>query len=147
MSALFCDSETLEHVQQELHVNAGALRERERVTCALALARQKRIGEANRRIQRGFIDGIGEVVASIDADIYHRLAAIYGYETLRDPHFLHSLLRDNPDLRVKTVSRKSGIVVPETVRGIEDVDTTPAEIEAGDFPHHEPKAAPLEDAA
>ncbi len=114
------------------------------VKCALALARQKRVAAANARLQRGFIDGIGEVVASIDADLYHYLAFRHGYAALRDPDFLRILLRDNEDIRVKCVSRRSFIVVParsgafpsagaaETA-AIADVCTEPAEIDSGEM--------------
>jgi hypothetical protein len=92
----------------------------ERVKCALALARQKRIAAAEARVRRGFIDGLGEMVARIDADVYHRLAAIHGYETMRDPDFIVSLMRDSPEIRVKSVSRRTGIFVPEQWEGGEE---------------------------
>jgi hypothetical protein len=74
----------------------------ETVRVGLAMARQRRIAAANARIERRFMEGVGEVVASIDADLYHRFGLLYGYDTVNSPDFLRSLLRDNPELRVKS---------------------------------------------
>ena len=106
------DGDFLTEVTREMWPFRSQIADQEQVRCALALARQKRVAAAEARIRRGFIDGVGEVVARIDADIYHRLAAIYGYGTVNSSDFLKALLRDNPELRVKSVSRKTGIVVP-----------------------------------
>jgi hypothetical protein len=84
------------------------------VQCALALARQKRIAAFNDRIQHAHVDGLGEVVSRIDTDLFHRLAAIHGYDALKDPDFLRSLLRDNPECRVKSVSRHVRVTVGDT---------------------------------
>ncbi len=112
----------LEGIEEAMWPFASQIAEREQVLCALALARQKRVAAANARVRRAFVDGIGEVVASIDADIYHRLAATYGYETVNSDDFLRTLLRDNPELRVQSVSRKSGIVVPAGMEEITSAD-------------------------
>jgi hypothetical protein len=104
--------EELEGVARELHPFRSQIADREQVRVALALARQRRIAQANARLERGFIDGVGGVVASIDADLYHRLGLIYGYETVSSQDFLRCLLRDNEEIRVRTRSRKVGIVVP-----------------------------------
>jgi len=102
----------IEEVAPVMHPFKERLVETERVRAALALAEQKRIMIANGRLERRFIDGLGEVVASFSADVFHRLAAIYGYETVRSQDFLKAMLRDNPELRVKSRSTKIGIVVP-----------------------------------
>jgi hypothetical protein len=99
-------------ITEEMWPFRSQIAEQEQVRAALALARQKRINEANRRIERKFLEGIGEVVATIDADIYHRFGLMYGYETVNSPDFLKSLLRDNPELRIKSRTTRCGIVVP-----------------------------------
>ena len=107
-----CSFSLKTEINAELMPFADRIVDRERVRCALALARQKRIAAANVRLQRAWVDDVGEVVASIDPDIYHRLGAIYGYETVNDPDFLKCLLRDNEDLRVQSRSRKTMLLMP-----------------------------------
>jgi len=136
----FFDPELLTDVTREMWPFRSQIADREQVLCALALSRQHRIAAANSRLDRAFVDGIGEVVASIDADIYHRFGLMYGYETVNSPDFLRTLLRDNPEIRVKSRSRKTGIVVPadyrenaDNVDGMQLVNTGAACVEEGDI--------------
>lgn len=85
-----------------MHPFRQQIADQEQVRVALALARQKRIAAANHRIERRFMEGLGEVVMTLDADLYHRFAAIYGYKTVNSPDFIRTLLRDNPELRMKS---------------------------------------------
>lgn len=78
------------------------LADKEQVRVAMALAAQKRMAAANAQIERRFVEGLGEVVMTLNADLYHRFAALYGYETVNSPDFIRTLLRDNPELRVKS---------------------------------------------
>ena len=75
---------------------------------ALAKGRQLRIAEANARLEHAHIEGVGEHVASIDAfsfiDWERRHPGI-----TRDPDWLKSLLRDNPECRVKSHSAKTQV--------------------------------------
>jgi hypothetical protein len=145
--------ELLTEISEELSPFREKIAAQEQVRCALALSRQKRIAEAEGRIRRHYIDGIGEMVARIDADVYHRLGLMHGYETIRDPDFLRILLRDNPECRVKSGSPR----VTLRVQGLRDslqkggkpeeesagvctetelaahVDTTPQDIEPGEM--------------
>lgn len=73
---------------------------------ALAQARQARIGQANRAIQRKHIDGLGEVTANIDSHLYHVIGHAVGYEAFNDAQFMRELLRDNEDMRVQSGSGK-----------------------------------------
>lgn len=86
--------------------------DQKRVLCALAFNRQKKIAMAESRLRRKWIDGVGEMIASIDTDIWHRLIAMHGTEKMRDPEFLRVLLRDNPELRVKSYSPRTTIFMP-----------------------------------
>ena len=70
------------------------------VRCALALSRQKRVAEANARLRRRHVEGLGEVVASIDAELFWQLVCKHDV-SYKDPEFLKCLLRDNEELRVK----------------------------------------------
>lgn len=101
-------------ITAEMWPFASQIADRDQVLCALTLARQNRIAAANARVERAMIDGIGEVVASIDSELYHRLAALYGYETVNSDDFLRSLRRDNPDLfRIRNHTKAAHrIVVP-----------------------------------
>lgn len=129
------DGELLEATNAALWPFRSQIADAEMVRCALAIARQKRIAAANAQLERGFLEGIGEVVASIDVDVYHRFGAIYGYETVNSPDFLKSLLRDNPEMRVQTKSRRCGIFLPAHFRDVAPsaVDTAPAPVERGDM--------------
>lgn len=107
----------------------------EQVRAALALSRQERIAAANHRIQRRFMEGLGEVVATIDADIYHRLGYLYGYETVNSPDFIRTLLRDNPELRVKSTADRLTLRVQGLREGPLDACTDAAPLEPGDARH------------
>ncbi len=113
------------------------------VRCALALSRQQRIAEANARIRRRQIEGVGEVVAQIDSELFWQLVAKQG-ANYNDPDFLAVLLRDNETLRVncepdrltlrvdglrgKLESGKSKVEIAEP-----DIDTAAQEIGAGEM--------------
>lgn len=148
------DEQILTDLHRDLHPFRSQIADREQVRIALALARQKRIAAANARLDYRHIDGVGEVVASIDVDLYHRIGLTHGYEVLNSPDFLRCLLRDNPELRVKSKSRHLTVTVPEwdgarAPQLLEDVETAPAEIEDAEFrvssfelpeaPHPNPK--------
>lgn len=138
-AADFFDDSLITEVNRAMWPFRSQIADREQVRVALALSRQKRIAAANARIDRVFVEGLGEVVASIDPDIYHRFGLMYGYETVNSPDFLKSLLRDNPDLRVKSRSRKSGIYLTGHYRDEAepvtlDAETEAAEIEEGALP-------------
>ncbi len=106
-------STLLTELSEEMHPFKSQIVDREQVLCGLALARQKRVAIAQARIERKFIDGVGEMVASIDAEVYHRLAHIHGgYGVINDWDFMSRLLRDNPEVRIKSRSTRTGIFVP-----------------------------------
>lgn len=94
--------EILTELNEDLFEFASPIADAERVRAALAIERQCQIATLNAQIEHRFMDGIGEVVASIDADIFHRFGLLYGYETACSDDFLRSLLRDNPEMRVKS---------------------------------------------
>lgn len=72
---------------------------------ALALAEQQRIAEANHRLERAFTDGLGECTMAVDLGIYtyweHRMPGCWA-----DKDFRKRMARDNPELRVKSRSKK-----------------------------------------
>lgn len=87
---------------------------------ALARGRQLRIAQANERLESAFIDGVGQHVASIDSfafiDWERRNPGI-----TRQKDWWKSLLRDNPECRVKSKSTK-------TMVSMAGLDFRPAEV-------------------
>jgi hypothetical protein len=88
--------------------NSRALRrlKRELITGAkfqqeFAILRQERINEANRIIEHRVIEGIGEKVAEIDAELYFQMMNLYGEDCWADPDFLEDTLAKNPGLRIR----------------------------------------------
>ena len=87
--------------------NSRALRrlKRELITGAkfqqeFAILRQQRINEANRRIEHRVLEGIGEKVAEIDAELYWQMTYLYGEDCWADPDFIEDTLQKNPGLRL-----------------------------------------------
>ena len=98
------DDETWSFVKDELVTGWHA-------QAALVAGRQRRIAEANARLEHAHIEGIGQHVASIDSFAFHdwerRHPGITGQKD-----WLHSLLRDNPECRVEYTPRKATIRHP-----------------------------------
>jgi hypothetical protein len=73
-----------------------------------ARARQLRIAAANARLEHAHIEGVGQHVASIDAfsfiDWERRHPGI-----TREKDWWKSLLRDNPECRVESTSKKTQV--------------------------------------
>ena len=94
------------------------------VQAALAAGRQRRIAEANARLEHASIEGVGQHVASIDAfaflDWERRNPGI-----TRDPGWLKSLLRDNPECRVEYTPRRTTVAMPMTFRPSEPSGVCP----------------------
>jgi len=95
------DDETWNFVRDELVTGWHA-------EAALVAGRQRRIAEANARLEAAHIEGIGQHVASIDAFAYadweRRHPGITGQKD-----WLQSLLRDNPECRVNSRSAKTQV--------------------------------------
>lgn len=72
----------------------------------LAVQRQARIAKANQRLGRTHIEGMGEVQMSVDPFIYHMYGKKYGYEIWGDKEFKRTFMRDNPEVRANSKSKK-----------------------------------------
>jgi len=120
------DDETWSFVREELKTGWQA-------QAALVAGRQARIAQANDRLESAWIEGIGQHVASIDsfayADWERRNPGITG-----DKDWLHGLLRDNPECRVKSRSAKTQV----SFAGLE----APAKAETGNLKPECTVAAP-----
>jgi hypothetical protein len=78
---------------------------------AMAKARQARIAQANDRISNAAIEGIGQRIMSMD------LFAFTDWERREpgitsDPEWRRTMMRDNPELRVKYTPAKTTVTVP-----------------------------------
>jgi hypothetical protein len=108
---LASDNELFDLVKKELcvgwHFNA-----------VQAATRQARIAQANAILEHAHIEGLGQHVASIDAFAFHDWERREPGIT-RDPDWLKSMLRDNPECRVQSKSPNTtvsfaGLEKPET---------------------------------
>lgn len=70
--------------------------------------RQAALASANQQVQHKAMNGLGEKVASIDAEVYFQMRAIYGDWVWSDPEFVEAFLRDNPACRVKVTRGTRG---------------------------------------
>jgi len=75
----------------------------------MAFARQARLAKANSRNPRKTVDGLGQVTMSIDPVLRVLAERQFGKGCFSDKQFRRELLRDNPELRVRT-ERKAMIV-------------------------------------
>lgn len=60
-----------------------------------------------------FGDTGGEVTQQIHPVLYHALRRRYGAECLNDPGFIRDLLKNHPELKVRSRSERLTIVKPE----------------------------------
>lgn len=77
-----------------------------KVQQVVALSEAKRLARGLNSKTHFHIDGLGECVARIPADAYFYWIARKGYGVWQDKTFLREYLRDNPEVRVKSASRK-----------------------------------------
>lgn len=68
----------------------------------VAQAEQNRVGEANARIERAMLEGLGQTRLSISPEFYHYWRQREGAGIWRDKQFLHEIERDNPETRVRS---------------------------------------------
>ncbi len=69
---------------------------------AMARVNQARIGAASHRTGgvRG-VEGLGQLRARVDADVFFRMRQIHGEDCWKDGAFLKSFLAKNPEARVR----------------------------------------------
>lgn len=72
---------------------------------ANAFKRQIRLAQANSRMPRRGVDGLGQVTMSMDPVLQSLCRRQYGRDCFRDKGFVRELLRDNPELRVQYVKK------------------------------------------
>lgn len=121
----------ISEITEEMAPFQAQVADRVLVRNALALARQKRLAAANARLRRRQMEGLGEVVASIDSELFWQLVARQG-ASYKDPDFLRVLLRDNEELRVHCEPDRLTLRVDglreRSQESATEVDTAPDEI-------------------
>lgn len=75
----------------------------------VALSEAKRLARGLNSQTHYNIDGIGECVARIPAEAYFYWMARKGYGCWQDKGFIREYIRDNPEVRVKSVSRRTTV--------------------------------------
>jgi hypothetical protein len=94
------------HIERELRL--GWRREQ-----VIAQINQKQIAQA--QPERQTVDGLGQVTMSVDPTLYHKWGQRLGYDCWKDKQFRKEVMRDNPEVRVKSRPAKTkvqGIVLP-----------------------------------
>lgn len=72
----------------------------------MAYVNQRKIATATQRIDQAFVDGIGECHMRVDLTAFWHWIHRYGRNIWNDPDFVREYKRDNPEVRVKTKSKK-----------------------------------------
>ena len=104
----------------ELGAIRGELIRGEHAQAALALAAQQKIAAAHAQVRRSFVEGLGQLHMSIHPDIYWRFEKMRP-GCWRDPEFRAAMARDNPELCVKSESRKTMLRMPGLKRSVGSV--------------------------
>jgi hypothetical protein len=78
----------------------------------MAFARQRRIAEANARLEQSWMEGFGERHFSIDAEVFFHWVRKLGKDCWNDKQFIAEFKRDNPETIVRNRKRKTSIIRP-----------------------------------
>lgn len=78
----------------------------------LAIADAQRLAAQNARIERAFLDGVGQLEATIPTTVYFAMMAIHGRECWLDADFLRSYQKHNPGAKPVSRSRKTTVRAP-----------------------------------
>jgi hypothetical protein len=121
----------------------------ERVRYELGLEAQRRVAEANKQIERRYMEGLGALRASFTAEVFNALELQRGRGWWRDKKELGRFLRENPMFAVGAKHRRFSI----RVDGLRKVESRKAKVENGGVCNRErpaggaPENAPLHAAA
>lgn len=78
----------------------------EHARASLAILGQQQLAEAEARIERAHVEGLGELQMRVDAGVYMRMALLFGPDCWRDEGFRADMLRKNPEMRIRSRARK-----------------------------------------
>lgn len=78
----------------------------------MTFKRQRETAEANARIEKAWMEGLGEQHMSIDAEAFFYWVRRLGKDCWSDPGFIKEFKRDNPEVIVKCRKRQNSIIRP-----------------------------------
>jgi hypothetical protein len=78
----------------------------------MTASRQRKIAEANARIERSWLEGFGECHFSIDSEVFFHWGRKLGMDCWKDKQFIAEMKRDHPETIVKNRRRKTSIIRP-----------------------------------
>ena len=78
----------------------------------MTFARQRRIAEANAKLEQSWMEGFGECHFSIDSEVFFHWGRKLGMDCWKDKQFIAEFKRDNPETIVKARRRKASILRP-----------------------------------
>lgn len=79
-------------------------------------AKQARIAEATHRLERSWLEGLGQLEMSIDPRVYHGHGIERGYECWTDNDFIDSMHRHEPSTRVPQAGAHTVITVARKLK-------------------------------
>lgn len=78
----------------------------------LAGIKQRQVAGAMNTQPHYHMEGIGECFMRVDSDAYFHWVHRLGHQCWEDKAFRNEFLRDNPEVRVKSQSRSTNIIIP-----------------------------------
>lgn len=103
------DGDTLEPLRADLIRG-------EHARASVALMRQQQLAEAEGRIQRAHVEGLGELQMRVDPGVYFSMQLLHGIDCWKDAGFRSHMLQKNPGMRIKSIARKPTL----RVQGLRD---------------------------
>ena len=88
------------------------LRDEQRASAELTFSKQREIAAATARLEECWLDGLGECHMRVDPEVFFHWVRKEGRECWGDKNFVAEFKRDNPEVRVKTHSRKTMVLRP-----------------------------------
>jgi len=90
----------------------STLQDEHRAQEELAFSKQREIAAATARLEACWMDGLGECHMRVDPEVFFHWVRKEGRECWGDKNFIREFKRDNPEVRVKSRSRKTRVVRP-----------------------------------
>jgi len=88
------------------------IRDEERAKTELVYSSQQRVAAATRRLESHWMDGLGECHMRLDPEVFFHWVRKEGRECWNDQNFLREFKRDNPEVIVRSRSRKTMVRRP-----------------------------------
>jgi len=88
------------------------LQDEERARAELVYSSQKRVAAATQRLDNHWMDGLGECHMRLDPEVFFHWVRKEGRQCWNDENFIHEFKRDNPNVIVRSRSRKTFVVRP-----------------------------------